>query len=502
MKWKHLAFILLVLMTAAPSIPFCEQSLEIVEPQDGAELNTIEEIVITYSEGVDESTLNVLVNGEPITQFFDIGPTEARVAGEEVVNILRQGQNVLSAVAQTENGTAPPSDTVTFFFDSKAPRIMFDALTTNEQTGEITLSGTITDTTEITTFTINDVAPERSDSSFTVTLPDTNLLHVLATDRLGNTLDRIFARPGTRFESGLLMRVMEGTLAFFVPQLESDLAAVPLFDRMPVPVAQGQTDTGTPPLPTDYTATVTSLAHDPATVDFLADDQRPATLVTRATYPNITIGLTVEMTRDGQNTTANVTMAIPQALIEDRITVGTDGIYFVGQSHSYAVTLGTVTLSGDPLPPEIEPLIESAVSDALSAVLVSVAEDLFPPFVDATLAAISYDTQAEITLSGQTFTIQMNATANMLITENEGATFHLDSLNHTDSFSPDVSFVPGSIFTPSDPPELPALTPIDGLVYDFAVSLSDDWFNQYVYHIYDNGTFDYEENTTVSALLG
>ncbi|RME03992.1 MAG: hypothetical protein D6812_04725, partial [Deltaproteobacteria bacterium] len=110
----HLFWIAVLFFQAGPGCQ--EPMVEIVEPEDGAELREIDQIRIHY-EQIDPESLEVVLNGEPITEVFEIGPTEAVADAVSVALLLAQGDNTLQAFAVSRTGS--PADQARFFLDSR-----------------------------------------------------------------------------------------------------------------------------------------------------------------------------------------------------------------------------------------------------------------------------------------------------------------------------------------------------------------------------------------------
>ena len=169
-------------------------SIETIEPSPGRFINTTTPTIrVQYQDrdGVDLSTLRVLINGVDRTGLFTKGTTEA-VATLDAASALPQGMVEVASTIRDVGGNAAAS-TSSFVVDTQMPAIEIVQPGLNQYTSAavIDVSGSVIDASPATV-TVNGVDAAVSGSSFTATNvpigsgPDVDVV-VLATDAAGNT---------------------------------------------------------------------------------------------------------------------------------------------------------------------------------------------------------------------------------------------------------------------------------------------------------------------------
>ena len=169
-------------------------SIETIEPPSGRFINTTTPTIrVQYHDrdGVDLSTLRVLINGVDRSALFTKGATEA-FAKLDAASALPQGMvDVASTIRDVGGNTA--ASTSSFVVDTEMPaiEIVQPGLDQYTSAAVIDVGGTVTDASPASV-TVNGVDASVSGSSFTATNvpigsgPDVDLV-VLATDAAGNT---------------------------------------------------------------------------------------------------------------------------------------------------------------------------------------------------------------------------------------------------------------------------------------------------------------------------
>jgi len=169
-------------------------SIETIEPPPGRFINTTTPTIrIQYNDrdGVDLSTLRVLINGIDRTALFTKGATEA-VAILDAASALPQGMVEVASTIRDVGGNAAAS-TSSFVVDTEMPaiEIVQPGLDQYTSAAAIDVSGSVTDASPATV-TVNGVDASVSGSNFTAANvpigsgPDVDVI-VLATDAAGNT---------------------------------------------------------------------------------------------------------------------------------------------------------------------------------------------------------------------------------------------------------------------------------------------------------------------------
>jgi len=169
-------------------------SIETIEPSPGRFINTTTPTIrLQYHDrdGVDLSTLRVVINGVDRTALFTKGATEA-FATLGAASALPQGMVEVSSTIRDVGGNTAAS-TSSFVVDTEMPaiEIVQPGLDQYTSAAVIDVGGTVTDASPASV-TVNGVDASVSGSSFTATNvpigsgPDVDLV-VLATDAAGNT---------------------------------------------------------------------------------------------------------------------------------------------------------------------------------------------------------------------------------------------------------------------------------------------------------------------------
>ncbi len=301
---------------------------------------------------------------------------------------------------------------------------------------------------------------------------------------------------------------MEETFALFLPDLLGELDLEPVEPRLIElnPVATGTIDAL---LPVSYTANVLTERNDRPSASFTPLEETPTDLSIAEGIDNTAIHLRVDLVQGGFQTSGEIDVAIDHAFVGDTLTVSSVGLPqkggetrltplpFAVTAERFTVDLSGISVSGDPLPPDIEAIVEEETTDALETVLIEIGEEVFADFVNEALSTITFETT-----EGTPFAITLSGGADNLVNENAGTSFRLDTLNDTETSAPGVQVVPGSRFSRGRPPSLPSRTPSGAQNYGFAISFSDDWIDQYLYTIYWNDGFSYTLSTTVEEVFG
>jgi hypothetical protein len=195
-------------------------------------------------------TLNVSLNGHDVSELFIIGETGATASGNELAGYLREGRNKFKA-----NGVS-----VSFVFDTKAPRPVITAVLANE--GENcqlvhpgaeddsdptkprpdisgfthTVSGHLVDHSAVTamSITVKDqagtaIAYDESvlsleDGQFSAEIPCGYSYEIATTDELDNSATVTIAAPGTNHDPSMAIQV-NGTMFDFVLPIINDVMA-------------------------------------------------------------------------------------------------------------------------------------------------------------------------------------------------------------------------------------------------------------------------------------
>ncbi|RME04237.1 MAG: hypothetical protein D6812_04410, partial [Deltaproteobacteria bacterium] len=402
-----------------------------------------------------------------------------------------EGNNLIQVTAWTASASQIAERR--FIYDTKPPRIDVSAI---DAVGSdtIEISGELVDAAGGASLLVNGVAAPLQEGRFSLQIPDAQFLTFEAEDVFGARTNYTVARPGTFVTDALGMRLNEGAfedLAAYLSNYMGDLSQIcPSLTEMN-PIASGSIPQNgvTIHYEIDITEATCGL---PYTILHPSSDPAQNAMVMGLGIPDLRMVMavtgTIESDQGSQPFAGTITITADLAEVLDDIPLTVEGDRIVAGTQTITVSLTNFVMTSENLPPgfesvmtqeEIEALFEEALAAALTEVLNATVDQLL---------AIFNDMQGSTEYTG--FTLQLALLPQSLLSSAGKMTYFSKGMIQTDDADPGVSFFPGSFYTEDVAPDFDTVRPSQVDTYDVAMTLSDDFLNEFFYVLYTTGSLD------------
>ena len=484
--------------------------VEIVSPEEGRVTNECQGLEITFPSG-QKPQLIVLMNYMDITSIVRSYTTSTGVSvpGEALCPYHGEGNNLIQVTAWTASTSQIAERR--FIYDTKPPRIDVTSID-DLGNGTIGISGELVDAAGARSLVINGVEAPIEEGRFSLQIADAHFLTFEASDIFGAQTRYTVARPGTFVEEALGMRLNESAfddLAAYLSQYMGDLSQIcPNLTTMN-PIASGSVPQNGVTIHYEVNITESSCGL-PYTILHPSSDSASNAMVVGLAIPDLRIVMSVsgsiESDQGSQPFAGTMTVTADLAEVLDDVPLAVEENRIVAGEQTITVSLTNFAMTSEGLPEGFEAIlsaedVEALFEEALAAALTEVLNAT----VDQVLAILN-NMQGSSEYTG--FTVQLALLPQSLLLSSGKMTYFSKGMIDTDDANPDVSFFPGSFFTDDVAPDFDTVEPTGGESYDVAMTLSDDFINQFFYVLYTTGSLDEsflvdipEDDPTVQLLL-
>lgn len=358
--------------------------------------------------------------------------------------------------------------------DPNAPRVHIASPALGTFAGDVdslVVTGTASDDVSVANIEVNGVAAALGgDGRWTATVPvapGTQLIHVVATDGVGNTGKEsraVVVGPMTTLAGAVpqaitatfsaqtfaaVGRAAAGTLA------NGDLASL-------IASANPVIDIGAGSAHNYVRGAITHVAAGPATT--IALTPRPGRLALDAELDDVTVGLHVDLAVLGKKVSADFTVAARHIQVTGALNVGVDAGGFAIALVEQHVAVSSLTIDLDALPGELAAIIEGLDLDGvLGSALGLVTERLVVPMLNGALAGLANTHEVDVLGA----TLQIHVAPARIELDASGAIIELDTTLRAQGDAAG----PGYVYIANEAPQR-------STAHGFSLAVADDAVNQ------------------------
>lgn len=196
----------------------CGGDYIINNPADKSIHQTPPDIVVSYKK-TPESLPNMVLNGQPVTEFFAPTPTEATATGEDLADFVVQGNNRFQV-------SPPTGPQVNFIYDTQGPRIVITQAT---RAGTVNIEGIAVDAAGARSVRVNGIeADVEPTGRFSVQVSPADTYTFQATDVLDQSSSVVFGDALLINRDLIKARIQEDGIDFIATELVDVVNALDL----------------------------------------------------------------------------------------------------------------------------------------------------------------------------------------------------------------------------------------------------------------------------------